>query len=225
MYTLALELSTARCSAALGNGNGCITEKTWTEESRASRGLFPAVQRVLADAGLSIDRVDSFAAGIGPGTFSGLRVAVSVLNGFALPDHKPVCGISSPMALAWNVAQSDRADRVIVAGDARRNHYWYAAFNVVGNRIRESMSCSIVPADQWPADAGTTGVLVTADWERIGASLAGIAPETVHVIREPRHPSASAVLAIVRQISKCGEALPPPVPVYLHPPVAKEKMK
>ena len=224
MWMLSLELSTVRHSVAVGQDNDPILERSWSEPARASHNLIPMIQSVLSDAGVRVDQIDRFAAGVGPGTFSGLRIAVTTLQALALPGGKPVVGFSSAAVLAYQVAQGHctvgNTLPVTVVGDARRGQLWFARYEVGRDDLQPIVPPRIAPAGAWPSWLQPAGKLVTPDWDRLGATLAPWVPPGVDLIPEPRQPAASSVLELARLFQRHNRAYPPPVPLYLNPPVA-----
>ena len=100
---LAVDTSTERLSLAL-----CYRGQLWRHESaggaQASNTLIPAIFALLADAGVALDALDALVFGRGPGSFSGLRTAASVVQGLALGARRgaglPVLPLGTLMAVA-----------------------------------------------------------------------------------------------------------------------------
>ncbi len=116
---LGLETSTTRASLALlDRKDGTIAWRSNFESDRAHNALiFAPVEELL---GAFRDRITGIAVGIGPGSYGGVRVAISVANGLALVLGVPVRGVSS--LRAW---EGDE-DSYYVIGDARRKTFFLA---------------------------------------------------------------------------------------------------
>lgn len=130
MLVLATEFSREDSTLALlegERGGVCrlIREVPVDARDRRSQNLFPAAEKLLEDAGVGWGALDAFAVGIGPGSYTGLRVAITAARGWALPGGRPVWTCPSAAALAAEVfAEDSGLDAVVVHGDARRGTRW-----------------------------------------------------------------------------------------------------
>lgn len=114
MITLALETSTTRGSVAvLENENVFLFREEFPAERTCSSHLFANLQRALASA----SRVDQIVVGLGPGSFSGVRIAISAAIGLSLGTGAKLVGIPSVAALD--------AKEYFAIGDARRGAWYF----------------------------------------------------------------------------------------------------
>jgi len=97
---LALETSGDTCGIALLRGEKLISEHTFRHEMRLSERLIAFTDRLLNDAGMEISDVDVFAVGIGPGSFTGVRIGVMTAKTWAKTLNKPLFGVNALEALA-----------------------------------------------------------------------------------------------------------------------------
>jgi len=112
---LSFDTSVAHCAAALVSGDeilGCQSEAL--QKGQAER-LIPMLEEVLKGAGKSWSDLDLIAVGVGPGNFTGVRIAVSTARGLALSLGVPAVGVSVFEALAFGAN-----GRVTISRDARR---------------------------------------------------------------------------------------------------------
>ena len=100
MKILALDTSTHLGSVALLADGILISEVAARVRARHGETLLPHIERVLEVSGESIESIDLIAVGIGPGSFTGLRVGVATAKGLALAAQKPLCGVVSLRAIA-----------------------------------------------------------------------------------------------------------------------------
>lgn len=120
MKILCIETATEACSAALYIKGEC-QELYEVAPQRHGELILPMVDRLLADAQLTLTSLDAIAYGQGPGSFIGVRIAASVTQGIAYAADLPVIAVSTLAALA----QGAQADFVLTAIDARMNEvYW-----------------------------------------------------------------------------------------------------
>lgn len=131
MTLLALDTSTAWASVALYDGRQVLAEETWEAHRRHGDELFSTIERLLARTGTPLSAVDAVAVATGPGSFTGLRVAISAAQGIARASGAALVGVSTLDVLAYPHASTKvRTCPILSAG--RREHY--AAFYQERNR-------------------------------------------------------------------------------------------
>lgn len=131
MTLLALDTSTAWASVALYDGRAVLAEETWHAQRRHGDELFPTIERMLAHQRTTLAEVDRVAVATGPGSFTGLRVAIAAAQGIARGAGAALVGVSTLDVLAYPHAPSkQRTCPLLPAG---RNE-WYAAFYQERNR-------------------------------------------------------------------------------------------
>lgn len=97
---LALDTATRCCSVALQVGGQLVAEQLAVSERTHSVHLMDMIRATLKMANVRLPAVDGFAVTIGPGSFTGLRIGISTIEGLAFAAGKPCAGISSLEALA-----------------------------------------------------------------------------------------------------------------------------
>ena len=219
MFVLAIDMSTQVGSLALLNDDSIVTETVWNETTSRNQRLFSALPELLDKAGLEPVSIDLFCIGLGPGAFSGLRISLSAVRGLALPDSKPIFGLSSAEALAWDLIHLEKKMSVTVVGDARRGMLWLAGFEADDAVIRMTMPFTLVKWDELPGKLSRGTTVVSPDWERIGEKLVNAVPGGCVVIREKRTPTARSVARLALAKLRSAEKSLPLKPIYLHPPV------
>ena len=125
---LGFDTSTANLSVALTAGSDVICERTVhpdpTGRPRHARELLGVVEDVVGEAG-GWDSVSLIAVGLGPGTFTGLRIGIATARGLAQSSGLPLSGVSSLRALAGGSAETSPVLAVI---DAKRNEVFAALY-------------------------------------------------------------------------------------------------
>ena len=157
---LALDTSTDQLSVALQRTDGQRFAHTGAGGAQASASLIPAVQALLAQAGLSLSDLSAIAFGRGPGSFTGLRTACAVAQGLAWGAGVPVLPIDTLLAVAEAARSAHGATHVLALLDARMNEVYaaeYAWRDAAGWRrpARHGPACpavkkSRVRRDQYP---------------------------------------------------------------------------
>jgi len=172
---LALETSSATASAAVVDASG-----TALGESRPAAGALQArlvlecVHEALTAAGVALHDVSTVVCGLGPGTFTGLRIGVATARALAQAAGLPVAGAPSLEALARGLAASEsgaRADYVVPLIDGRRSEVFAAVYRRVPPGLELVAPLTVVPVDalagfleRWPgAVVGGDGALLHDD--------------------------------------------------------------
>lgn len=130
-----VETSSEWCSVAL-SAEGEITSLEMPAANDHGAQVLPMLEDLLRRSGLAPDALDAVVYGAGPGSFTGLRIACSIVQGLAFARDLPVLGVSSFEAVAQDVAaDAPDAARVLVCLDARMGEIYCAGLerDVRGN--------------------------------------------------------------------------------------------
>jgi tRNA threonylcarbamoyladenosine biosynthesis protein TsaB len=213
---LAIETSTELCSVALLRGSELFVEETLAE-NRHSELLIPMVRKVFERSHLDPARMDAFAFGQGPGSFTGIRIACGIVQGLAFATHRPVVPIPSLLALA----EQSNESRVIAALDARMNEAYLAAYARNGDDWDEVIAPRLVDANGLPALPGHSWAATGSGFGRL-PWLRDAYRETVEMRFDGDLPRAGAVarLAARRFARGAGIAAERAAPLYLRDKVA-----
>ena len=128
MKILAIDSSAKTASAAVLDGKKILGEIYIDVGLTHSQTLLLLVERILANVALDIDDIDAFAVTTGPGSFTGVRIGVALVKGFAFAKNKPCIPVSTLHALAYNLIDSNCI--VCAVMDARCNQVYNAIFEV-----------------------------------------------------------------------------------------------
>lgn len=125
MRILGIETTTKRlCLGVYAEGK--LYEYNLEVGRSLSELLAPTIQRVVSALGLKLADIDYFACGLGPGSFTGMRIGAATVKGLSIVRNKPVIGISSLDILARNADLTDRL--IVTALDARRGLIYCSAY-------------------------------------------------------------------------------------------------
>src|SRR5271155_4578766 len=138
MITLAIDTSTPRGAVALLRDDKPLAEGAF-DRSTAGQNLFEAAAKLLAANQLVADDLGLLAVGLGPGSFTGIRVGIAAAKGLALPQKLPIKGASSFDALALTALPNMPRDcpQMCVLGDARRDEIYFAIYDSQGRRVKD----------------------------------------------------------------------------------------
>ena len=126
MITLAIDTATKTAGVALLRDETILVEYFFNLPVNHSETILPAIHQGLALAGISVDGVDLFALTLGPGSFTGLRIGASTVKGLAVTTGKPVVGVSTLEALAYNAV--DYPGLICPMLDARKGEVYTALY-------------------------------------------------------------------------------------------------
>jgi tRNA threonylcarbamoyladenosine biosynthesis protein TsaB len=102
MIALAIDTCSTICATALVKDNNIIGKFFIDIKNYHDEKLMGMVDSLLQSCGVSIENIDGYIVAIGPGSFTGIRIGMSVAKGFAIAKEKPIVGVSSLDGLAWN---------------------------------------------------------------------------------------------------------------------------
>lgn len=123
---LAVDTSTAQMGLAIHDGAQVISEYAWRSSQRHTVELAPAVAELLSRSGLTMDNIKALGVALGPGSFTSLRVGLSLVKGLSLARHLPLIGISTLDVLAAPQPASKLPLAVAIqAGRSRFALGWY----------------------------------------------------------------------------------------------------
>jgi tRNA threonylcarbamoyladenosine biosynthesis protein TsaB len=143
---LGIDTSSRFLSIALSKDEDILREENYLLDRRHSGFLIPKIKDMLDKLGFIIDDVDAFVIGLGPGSFTGLRIGVSTAKGFGIATKKPCIGVASIDALALN---ADGIDRLIVPIiDAKRGNVYSSIYERKGNKIIRVSEYLLLPIEK-----------------------------------------------------------------------------
>ena len=148
---LAFDTSGDVTAVAVLDGDRVLVEDSAASQERHAETLLPRIEQCLARAGLSLREIDVFAVGIGPGSFTGVRVGVATAKGLALATGKPLRGVVSLSALAGGARESLQCDAVLVAPilEAYKGEVFAALYRVSAAECTQALA----PFHAAPEDA------------------------------------------------------------------------
>lgn len=144
---LALDTATEACSVALAF-QGSNTQINELSPRSHTQRILPMVDELLANAKLSLDKVDYLAFGQGPGSFTGVRVGVGIAQGLAFGANLPVVAVSNLQAMAEQAYQQQGATEVVALIDARMNEVYFAQFRRTEQGWQEIVAEQVCPPEK-----------------------------------------------------------------------------
>ncbi len=154
MRILAIESSSRRGSVALLEGDRVVGSLEHEHLNSHAERLLPFIERLLAEAGWSKSSLDRLGVGIGPGSFTGLRVGIALADGLSIGLDRPLTGVGSLRSMAFG-ALSERPGPCCALLDARRGELFAAIYDA---DHLELTAPAAIPVTDLPALLETYGV-------------------------------------------------------------------
>jgi tRNA threonylcarbamoyladenosine biosynthesis protein TsaB len=196
---IAIETASTDLSVAIAADDGSLLgEDGWRSDHRGGQELLPRLLALLARDGHRLDEASAVAVGCGPGSFTGLRVGMSVAKGLALGLLRPVVGV--PSLEAWLEAEPGAQAAVARAG--AREAYLL---------LRGEATPRIVDRDALPPEAGAASLVAPAELAEAFGLAGAISPTRAAA-------SVAAMAATRLAIDPAGDDLAHLEPTYLRPP-------
>ncbi len=224
MVVLGIETSSLHGGVALVGAEGLIAEYVLNIEVTYSERLLPAIERVLADAGLTVGDLGGLAVAIGPGSFTGLRIGLSTAKGLAVASGQPLVGVPTLRALAWALPFSPHPICPIL--DARKGEVYCALFRWAGGELAQAMEDAALPPEALAARIAEPTLFVGDGVAAVGPFLArALGPRALFVSPPLSGARPVAVASLGRERLLRGERDDPAalVPRYLRPSEAELK--
>lgn len=221
---LALESSADACSVALLRA-GEIRQLFELAPRQHTRLMLPLVDRLLQETGCELSDIDAYAFGAGPGSFTGLRIAVGLVQGLAFAVDRPVVAVPSLHALALTAVRTlglAPGQHIAVAVDARMDEVYWACFTSTVDGAEPLDEVEILPLAAVPQLQGGF-VAVGSAW-----GLEALAPMAVHAtaVYHDLPPQAYDLLPLALQRFELGETTTAAdaVPEYVRNTVSWKKL-
>lgn len=218
MLILALDTSLAACSVALWRNGGIIAHRSEQMPRGHSERLIPMVGEAMREAGIDYSAVTRIASTIGPGSFTGVRIALAAARGFSLSCNVPLVGLTTLEVVAYAASRGATERPAIFAVlDAGRPDVFFQFFDAA---LAPLSGIEAAPPDEAARRVPSEPVLLAGNG---AARLRAFLGERRDIRFAPGAglPDAAdvAALAAIRGAAPAGGAKP--APVYVHAPYAK----
>jgi tRNA threonylcarbamoyladenosine biosynthesis protein TsaB len=172
MTILALEFSSVQRSVAVARDGHMLAEAFETGERGTN--VFGLIKTVLEGAKIGREEVEILVVGLGPGSYTGIRVGLAIAQGWQLARGVKLLGIGSAECLASQAQAAKIFGRVNVVIDAQRGEFYLAAYEVSADCVREVAPLKIVTTVEIETRAGAGEILTgpaVARWLPAGENL------------------------------------------------------
>lgn len=226
MKILALDSSAKAASVAIVEDKFIIGEFFINTTLTHSQTLVPMIDNLLENTKCSLDEIDAFAVSAGPGSFTGIRIGISVIKGMAMALNKPCFGVSTLESLAYNLL----GNNIIVSScmDARCNQVYNAIFNINGDHVERLTPDRAISIDELGNDLKkySSNIKIVGDgsdlcYNRLNSILSNLctAPEAL------KYSKASSIALYAFDNPNSSLSASELLPQYLRLPQAQRELK
>jgi tRNA threonylcarbamoyladenosine biosynthesis protein TsaB len=182
--------------------------------AQASASLIPAIQALLAQAGLALRDLDAIVFGRGPGSFTGLRTACSVAQGLAFGADLPVLPVDTLLAVAEEAREHHGATQVVALLDARMDEVYAASYAFEAGAWQPRSDLALLRPE---------AVVLPPGWCAAGNAFGGYGHRLPSGPRLEVLPTAAALLRLAPSLIAAGQAVPAAhaMPLYIRDKVAQ----
>jgi tRNA threonylcarbamoyladenosine biosynthesis protein TsaB len=222
---LALDTSTEACSAALFSDTKVI-ESFELAPRQHNKLLLPMLEALLTESNIKLEQLNAIAFGCGPGSFTGLRLAASVVQGIAFAHNLPVVPVSTLRVLAQGAYREFNATQVLSSLDAYVKEIYWGVYHLNNDKIMTATSAEImcVPNDINFSATENNCLGVGSGWDRYAEILQTKAGNKLQQWLPNRYPHAQDVAVLAAYDFKHGKAVAAEhaLPVYLREELFKK---
>ncbi|MCA8981715.1 MAG: tRNA (adenosine(37)-N6)-threonylcarbamoyltransferase complex dimerization subunit type 1 TsaB [Planctomycetes bacterium] len=222
MIDVALETSTRRPSVAARRGD-CLLERQLERDGAHASDLLPSLERLLRELDAKPADITRVFVGIGPGSYTGLRVGVATAQGLARGANATLTGVPSGEALAFAECAPDEELAQLL--DARSRELYFAHYARRGDDVEALIAPRVVTPDELRTLL-PPGIRILGD--ATCADAAGLSPEERARLATDQVPHAGALLRLGTSRLSVGRAdtkLETVLPLYLRPFAAKVRKR
>jgi tRNA threonylcarbamoyladenosine biosynthesis protein TsaB len=158
MTILALEFSSEQRSVAVGRGAKVLAETG--ETGGRGTAAFGMIERVLTVAKMEREEIEAMVVGLGPGSYTGIRSAMAMAQGWQLARRTKLLGVSSVVAIAAQAQSKKIYGRINVVIDAQRGEFYLAAYEISEGSFKEVEPLKILPRAEIESRVGAGGIFI-----------------------------------------------------------------
>jgi tRNA threonylcarbamoyl adenosine modification protein YeaZ len=217
MKLLAIDTSTKYLSLGVYN-EGALYEYNLEVGPKLSSLLAVTIKRVLDASGLGINDLDYFTCGLGPGSFTGMRVGLSTMKGLSWSQRKPLIGISSLDILAMNALPCNHKI-IIPIIDARRNLIYSCFYKNTNGSLKKTSSYMLLSKEALLKKIKQPAAILGDALNLYKEDILKNAPQSTLLDKDEWFPKAHNIikLAVLRIKNKKFDDLLKINPIYVYP--------
>jgi len=206
---LAVETSGRMGSVALAEGDKLLSESHFSGPMKHSAEIFPAITNLLGEFDKKPDQIEQVYISVGPGSFTGLRIAVTFAKAMALANGAKIIAVDTLDVIAANISPQDGPQRLGVVLDAKRGQFFVAVYEKAQAQIwKKILPDSLMTAEEFVSRFSDKPILL------IGEGLVFYRdkftnPDISILDEKFWNPSAANVYKLGRESAKNGQFADP----------------
>jgi tRNA threonylcarbamoyladenosine biosynthesis protein TsaB len=214
MNILALDSSTKFLTIGILRGSH-LYEYTLQTERKLSRLIAVTLKRVMDASGTSPVDFDYFVCGVGPGSFTGIRIGLSTIKGLNFFYQRPMVGISTLDIIAENAPVSNK--KIVSCMDAKRGLVYRAVFKKNEAGLKRLKPHKLVNIKGFLEDIDNTSIITGDALQIYKEDILKKAPGAVFLDKDCWYPRAQAMIKLAQGVIAKGWFSSRIEPVYLYP--------
>jgi tRNA threonylcarbamoyladenosine biosynthesis protein TsaB len=223
---LGIDTSTSCGSVGLIDNESVIAECLLDIPVTHSERLLNSIDHVLEQGECSIEDLDGWAISLGPGSFTGLRIGLSTIKGLAFATQKPVAGVPTLDALAFNTSPTPYLICPIL--DARKGEVYTAFYQYKEDLLRQISAYQAIRPEDLAKKIEGKAIFLGSGVKTYGEYLRKTIPALAAFVPDPLnlpHGSVIARLGLERLRSNNSLDLSTSTPIYVRASEAEIKWK
>lgn len=228
---LAVETSGRRGSVAVGQGQRIIAKRTFSEVMRHGAELFTSVQSLLSQAGKEPEDIKQLYITVGPGSFTGLRISVTMAKMMSFANDIDIVAVSTMDVIAGNASRymadtNRQIKRIGTILDAKRKQFYVAVFERIADEWEKVVPECLMTATDFVERFGGSDEPIWLLGEGLLYYAKQFRTDGINIMEEDYwYPSAGSLYFIGRKLAQAGNFADAAAlkPFYLREPEAVEK--
>ena len=224
MKILSIDTTTKVLTLGIYN-NGIEAEYNLEVGRLLSQVLDKTIERVMDASGVALQEIDYFALGLGPGSFTGMRVGISFVKGLSWSNNKPIIGISTLDILAQNIKENGLP--IVSAIDAKRKLIYASIYMKKSGQLRKISPYMLLTVDELVKKAPKGSIILGDAISLYKEKLQKDIKSSVLLDKEFWYPKAHNIIALALQRIKAKKfnSAFNIKPIYLYPKFCQVKQK
>ena len=220
---LAIDTATEACSVALLSRGTNYQRFAIIPRQQHHSSIFEMCRAVLSDAKIDLSELNGLVYGCGPGSFTGVRLAASLVQGLAYAQALPVVAISDLQAIATQALAQSEETQVLAAIDARMKEIYYGYFSKDGDAIKMQGNEGVSTVQELPVPNTFNGIGAGNAWPLYQDHLKKVLATRLKKWYAPVLPKAMTMLHLAMPQFSSNNTLSASdvLPVYLRHPIFK----
>ncbi|HEY5504928.1 MAG TPA: tRNA (adenosine(37)-N6)-threonylcarbamoyltransferase complex dimerization subunit type 1 TsaB [Sedimentisphaerales bacterium] len=161
---VAIETSGRLGSVALAQGDKLLAESHFSGPMRHSAEIFPAITDLLSKFSKKPDQIEHVYISLGPGSFTGLRIAATIAKTIALANNAKIVAVDTLDCIAANISPQDNSQRLGVILDAKRGQFFIAVYEKTQDPIwKKVLPDCLMTAEEFLAQFTDKPIILTGE--------------------------------------------------------------